>query len=387
MNEILKGTLAEILNSNDQVIKLIASGGKIIKRLTARPLIIKGEYKWQIEWTNNDKAIQRNVNISEMIDMLTSDEIQSYKQINIMTVSSDISILISSQGKVHKTVKSVNGRIAPQFSHNKEKKYLIEEGMAIQPMVDLKVFTADYKVITDKYDKFRQINRFIEIIDHEVKNISEENFRIMDFGCGKSYLTFLVYYYFKFIRKVNVEVIGYDLKEDVVADCNNIAVRYGYDNLKFIVGDLSALENDIRRNVDMVISLHACDTATDYALYYAINSDVKYIFSVPCCQHEINNAICGGGNMAPMLRDGLIKERFSALLTDTVRAELLRECGYEVDVVEFVDFSHSPKNLMLRCRLVRRRTPNFNNVKSMLSPFDSDQCLYRLLRDNKDNKI
>ena len=182
-------------------------------------------------------------------------------------------------------------------------------------------------------------------MDDELKNYNKKQIKILDFGCGKSYLTFILYYYCVYIRGIDATIIGYDLKTDVVENCNKIAEKYGYTNLKFEIGDVKK-EREQFNNVDMIISLHACDTATDYALFYAIKYNVKYIFSVPCCQHQINSSIKGFGDYELLFKDGIIKERFSALLTDAIRAQVLRENGYSVDMIEFIDFAHSPKNIM-----------------------------------------
>lgn len=197
------------------------------------------------------------------------------------------------------------------------------------------------------YDKFRQVNRFLEILDDVFKNYSAKKLTMLDFGAGKAYLTFIVYYYFAVIKGIDVEIIGYDLKADVVQNCSLLARKYGYDNLSFVVADVT---KDVltEKSIDAVLSLHACDTATDYALYYAVTHKVKYVFSVPCCQHEINACITSGGDLDVMLKYGIIEDRLSSLLTDSVRATVLEDCGYKVDVLEFVDFAHTPKNLMLR---------------------------------------
>ncbi len=219
-------------------------------------------------------------------------------------------------------------------------------------MVDLGVFTPDFKIVRSKYDKYKQINRFVELVDQELSRYEGREIRILDFGCGKSYLTFILYYYFAVKRGIQARIIGYDLKADVVEHCNTVAARYGYDKLRFVVADVTK-DKLYDEHIDMVVTLHACDTATDYALYYAIQKQADYIFSVPCCQHEINSQIKKAGELDIFLRHGIVKERMCALLTDSIRAAVLEDMGYRTDMIEFVDMEHSPKNIMLRARRVR----------------------------------
>ena len=236
---------------------------------------------------------------------------------------------------------------------HRRKEYILAEGENIPALVDLGVFTPDLRIVKAKYDKYKQINRFIELVDDAFRASEQQEIAILDFGCGKSYLTFILYYYFTVKRGVKATILGYDLKEDVVEHCNAIAQKYGYDGRRFVVSDVTR-DTLADTHVDMVVTLHACDTATDYALWYAVEKGVKHIFSVPCCQHEINAPIHKGGDFDVLLRHGLLQERFSALLTDSIRAAVLEDMGYTVDVIEFIDFAHSPKNLMLRCVKDRR---------------------------------
>jgi len=240
----------------------------------------------------------------------------------------------------------------------------------------LGIFSKDFKLIKPMYDKFKQINKFIEIINQAYINENKNEITILDFGCGKSYLTFLVYYYFVEIKKIKAKIIGYDIKKDVVKKCNDVAKKYNYSGIEFVLADVEK-DKLFDGKIDMVITLHACNTATDYALNFAINNKVKHIFSVPCCQHEINASICKGGDFDILLKDGLIKERFSSLLTDSIRTEILRAKGYSVDVIEFVDFAHSPKNIMLRAKLDSNKK-SLTNVLTLQEKYKFNQKLLEL---------
>ncbi|MDR0850591.1 MAG: SAM-dependent methyltransferase [Christensenellaceae bacterium] len=352
------------------------------KKIIVKPVEIKGEVKWQVERHLSDKVFHTNLSLSQLLSEIKQNIINNYKQINIVNKNSAIQILVSKKGKVTVRVSQTQER-SQDLGHNKSKSYIFSEGEDIAPLRDLGVFSQDNRIIKAKFDKFKQINRFIEIVNDEFKAFDQEQITIMDFGCGKSYLTFLVYYYFKYIKKIKIRVLGYDLKQDVVDECNKIAKKYGYSDLCFFRADIAA-QDKIDYKVDMIITLHACDIATDYALYNAINNNVKYIFSVPCCQHEINSQIKSSGELKLLLGDGLIKERFSSLLTDAIRCEILRQEGYMVDVIEFVDFSHSPKNLMIRATLNKNKKRSFESVKALLKQFGCKQKLFELVGGKED---
>ncbi len=377
-----------LLNERESISKISVSSPfsktEEFSKISLRPVIIKKQNCFQAERFKNNQVFHLNINENEILNWF-SDILKSYSQICFTLFGENITFTVFKDGKI-KMSKSKNN-LKPKntdnrMENNRKKDYILKEGENIPALVDLGVFTKDFKIVNSKYDKFKQINRFIEILNDAFSDFKNDNITILDFGCGKSYLTFLVYYFFSEVKNKNVKIIGYDLKKDVVENCNKIAEKYGYTNLKFVVSDVTkdALSDE---HIDMVISLHACDIATDYALSYAVNKNVKYIFSVPCCQHEINSSIKksvdGNGDLDILLKHGLIKERVSALLTDSIRTAVLEDMGYSVDVLEFVDFSHSPKNIMLRAKKTKKITDkNRKQIEDLQEKYGFTQTLYNL---------
>ena len=356
-----------------------------------KKVIIENKGKtYQVAKYTEKQVFHENVSLEKLSARCIEIAENKYKQINGMSASEEHIILISKKGKCNYKVKKMatdavklTGKIE---SHNRKKNYILKEGMNIEPLVDMGVFTKDGKVVNAMYDKYKQINRFIEIIDDEVSSLKLEELNVIDFGCGKSYLTFVVYYYLTEVMNLRVNMIGLDLKEDVIKKCNEAAKKYNYTNLKFEVGDVNGFKAPF--DVDMVITLHACDTATDFALYNAIQWNAKMIFSVPCCQHELNKQI-EPENLGIMSRYGIIKERFSALATDAIRGNLLEYCGYKTQLLEFIDFAHTPKNILIRA--VRRpimpkqvKEKMLNEVYAIMKEFSFEPTLYKLLNLDKD---
>jgi len=349
------------------------------EKICVRPFQKKGETLFQLEQFKGAQVFHQNLRFDDLCAWIQTTGAVQYRQLLLSAAGTDIQYMIRDSRVRRKARETAQAAAAPQ-AHNREKQYLLREGENIPALVDLGVFTKDFRIVKAKYDKYKQINRFVELIDDAFQKSGRKEITILDFGCGKSYLTFIVYYYFTVLRGIRATVLGFDLKADVVQNCNAIAARYGYDDLHFYVNDVTT-DRLFEGKVDMVITLHACDVATDYALLHAVRHKVPYIFSVPCCQHEVNGQIRPGGEFDLLLKDGLFKERFSALLTDAVRAEALRQCGYKVDVLEFVDLAHSPKNLMLRCFLQQSKTPDLSVVRTLLSQYGVRQTLVEALEN------
>ena len=343
----------------------------------------KGEEYYQIEKYTDKQVFHENISKSKFEESLFENIEAKYKQVNAWSENSTFDMKISKKGKVFLGKKRADNKKVANKSHNKEKNYILKEGMIIQPLIDLGVFTKEGKVVNSKYDKYKQINRFVEIIDDEIKKNDQKELTILDFGCGKSYLTFVLYYYFVEIKKINVKMIGLDLKEDVIKKCNDIAKRYNYENLHFEIGDINGFKYN--NKVDMVITLHACDTATDYALYNAIKWNAKMIFSVPCCQHEFN-AQMKTDELSILTRYGIVQERVAALMTDSVRANLLETLGYKTQLLEFIDIAHSPKNILIRASKANitkdKKEKSLLEVETLMKQFNFNPTLYNLLKND-----
>ena len=328
-------------------------------KIKIRPVMIKGAILFQATVYEGTKVFHDNLTREAAIERIEESLARDFKQCEIEHRCRKAVILISKKGKITiKTKRTENtGKESEtdrrmQLAHNRVKKYILEEGIPVPFLVDLGVQTKEGKIVRSRYDKFKQINRFLEFIEDILPTLSKERtVHIVDFGCGKSYLTFAMYYYLHDLKGYDVEITGLDLKEDVIIGCNGLSRKYGYDKLRFIKGDIAEYEG--QDTVDMVVTLHACDTATDYALSKAVKWGARVILSVPCCQHEVNGQI-HNEQLSSLLKYGIIKERMSALVTDAVRANLLDAEGYETSILEFIDMEHTPKNLLIRA--VKRDT-------------------------------
>ncbi len=345
----------------------------------------KADDSYQIEKFTQKQVFHENIKSEQLLSSLTSLLELGYRQLNSYSDSEQLELKLSKKGKSLLNRRKLESKTvsAPAAGHNKEKNYILKEGTIIPPLVDLGIFTPDGRVVKSMYDKYRQINRFIEMVDDSVSNWPEDKeLTIVDFGCGKSYLTFILYYYFVELRHLPVNMIGLDLKADVIKHCNEVAEKYGYSRLSFQMGDINGFQYD--GAIDMVITLHACDTATDFALYNAIQWNSKMIFSVPCCQHELNAQI-KSDDLSVLTKYGIIKERVAALLTDGIRGSLLEACGYKTQLLEFVDLSHSPKNILIRAVRSnlpkKKRLASLEEVRKAMAEFSVDPTLYRLLNE------
>ncbi|MDR3758764.1 MULTISPECIES: SAM-dependent methyltransferase [Enterocloster] len=358
-----------------------------LSRARLRPLLIKGELRFQVEEQAGKQAFHRNLDAEEAAAYVTDRLDGQFRQAEMTSALGSGLILVSKKGKVTVKVKgrgktqAAPARITP-MSHNRQKRYILEEGIAVPFLVDLGVMTKEGRVVNSRYDKFRQINRFLEMVEDVLPGLDKgrEN-TIIDFGCGKSYLTFAMYYYLRELRGYQVRIIGLDLKEDVIAHCEKLARAYGYEGLSFTCGDIAGYEGVDQ--VDMVVTLHACDTATDYALAKAVGWGAKVILSVPCCQHELNGQM-ENQLMGPVFQYGLIKERMAALYTDAIRAQVLEHMGYRTQILEFIDMEHTPKNILIRAVKQGKRKDNEAELLELVKFLNVSPTIVRELMGEND---
>lgn len=337
---------------NDKLIDMVISGQKNKSedkavKVRIRPVILKNEIEYQVSEFVGRKVLHSNHSAADVKKKIINYMTEDFKQAQINMTDAAATILSSkSKTLTCKYKKAGQLKVQRDLSHNRTKKYIIQEGKPVAFMIDLGVMGQDGKIIRTRYDKFRQINRFLEYIEDILPKLDKEReLTIIDFGCGKSYLTFAMYYYLKELKGYNIRIIGLDLKADVIEHCNELRTRYGYDKLDFYVGDIATYK-DVDK-VDMVVTLHACDIATDYALAKAVKWGAEVILSVPCCQHEANRTI-KSDILSPVMDYGILKERMAAIVTDAARAKLLTANGYDTQILEFIDMEHTPKNLLIR---------------------------------------
>ena len=380
--DFLDEGLIRIILSNP-VLKEGAGPGKVLK-VRVRPVMLKGGMVFQAEELTEKQAFHRNLTKEEGVPYLLGLLEGGFKQAEAESVKGQARVMVGKKGTVTVKVKKNQQKIvaAPNVaSHNRQKRYILEEGKPVAFLEDLGVMTAEGKVIRSRYDKFRQINRFLEFIEDILPRLdkSRENV-IIDFGCGKSYLTFAMYYYLHELRGYEVRIIGLDLKQDVIDRCNRLSEAYGFDKLKFYHGDIASYDGV--DHVDMVVTLHACDTATDYALEKAVKWDASVILSVPCCQHELNKQM-DNELLRPVFQYGLIKERMAALYTDALRAEILENRGYRTQILEFIDMEHTPKNILIRAVKQGGPKDNRKEIEDILKFLGTEQTLARLLLEDQ----
>ena len=380
LNETLIRVILSNPSSKDGVIKICA-----------RPVLKNKSLLFQIEEYTKTQVFHKNLTAGDAGSYLTSklssdasSQTAEFKNALVETKSFTANVLVSKKGTITIKKKMNTSTKQPKISlsHNRKKKYILEEGIPVPFLIDLGVMTQNGNIVNAHYDKFRQINRFLEYIEDILPSLpTGRELRILDFGCGKSYLTFAIYYYLKVLKGYPVRITGLDLKEDVIRHCNELAVKYGYDKLEFLCGDIAYYDGCSQ--VDMVVTLHACDTATDYALAKAVGWGAKVILSVPCCQHELNKQM-KNDLLSPVLHYGILKERMAALMTDGLRAQILEANGYRTQILEFIDMAHTPKNLLIRAVYNGHCADNKAQINELLATFDINPTLYRLLC-KKDN--
>lgn len=343
IEELLKRVLTSLLV--DMVISGARGGGDFIK-IKVRPVMIRDSLYFQVSRYTDKQVFHENMTAEDALETLSGWILHDFRQAQIRMQDEMVTVLVSKKGKA--TVKSKKAACieTQNLEHNRKKQYIIEEGTAVPFMIDLGVMTESGKIIRTRYDKYRQINRFLEFIEDILPELpTDRTVHIIDFGCGKSYLTFAMYYYLKVLKHYDIRITGLDLKQKVIEDCQALADWYGYDGLQFLCGDIADYNGT--DEVDMVVTLHACDTATDYALYKAVKWHASVILSVPCCQHELNRKMqCE--TLFGAFQYGLIKERTAALMTDAMRGQLLEMKGYKTQLLEFIDMEHTPKNILIR---------------------------------------
>ena len=372
-------------NLNENTLRAVVSNRRskqVSQKLVFRPFMEKNKLMFQREEYANNQVFHENMDKETTVEQICTFLEKDYKQLDLLCEQSSFSVLVSKKGK--STIKENKSRIAKKIdlSHNRRKKYILDTDEVIPFLVDLGVQTKEGKIVDKKYKKYKQINRFLEFVKDVLPELPKDRpVKIIDFGCGKSYLTFAVYYYLHIMNGRDVEMIGLDLKKDVIAHCNRMAEKYEYTNLHFLEGDISTYDG--ADSADMVITLHACDVATDFALDKAVHWNAKVILSVPCCQHELNAQI-ENDMLEPLLKYGILKERFAALLTDALRANLLEQHGYEVQILEFIDMEHTPKNLLIRAvkrgeKADKKQEKLENSYKTLCDELNAHGTLEKLL--------
>lgn len=314
------------------------------KKITATHVLINDRPLVQFTLFKNNQVFHENIPLEEVENFIQL-HCMDFKQIQCFTSAQDYHLLINKKGKALVKTLPPTLKLPESVSHNRQKKYILDTPSSAPFLKALDLMDANGIIKPSKYNKYKQINRYLEIVSDTLSALSAPVIRIVDFGCGKSYLTFALYHYLNTLLNKKVIVIGLDLKEDVIDFCNELAKKLHYENLKFQVGDIGEYTTD--QPIDMVVSLHACNTATDSALFKALSWQSKVILAVPCCHHEAYPQI-QNETLEPIFKYGLLKERMSALITDGLRANILEMMGYKVSIVEFIDMAHTPKNILIR---------------------------------------
>lgn len=377
--------LQDFINIDDFIKAIISNPIKksenLPKKIDIKKIMLKNKLYFQFIYYIDKKVIHENIEDSSLIlEKIINLMSENFKQCDI-SANNSLTLLMNKKGdfKITGIKKTVTIDNTPQ-SHNKAKNYILKEGEYIDWLYKLGVIDKNGIVISHKQKKFRQINKFLEMLKDIEENLPN-NAKIIDMGCGKSYLTFAMYHYFNIIKEKNVTINGYDLKKDVVEHCNKLAKEFNFKNLQFFNEDIQNIDKS--ENINMIISLHACDTATDYAIYFGVKLNCDIILSVPCCQHELFKQI-KNNELSSMLSYGILKERFSSLLTDNLRADALKLCGYKTNIIEFIDMEHTPKNIMIKAIKNKNSAKNDNNIENfqkLIYNFNINPTIYKLLKD------
>ena len=367
----------------DKLIKIVFSDRKSgdFNKVIIKPIILKSVKNIQIESFKDNKAFHKNIdlnNLKELEDNL-KEYIDNFKQILLQIEGSDISFIRKKENFSRKEKES--NLIKTSNEHNKKKQYILNEGDKIDFLIELGLMSIEGKILKSSYNKFKQINKYLEFMDDvieelKVKKLITDHINVLDFGCGKSYLTFALYYYLKNYREdLTFSIVGLDLKKDVIEFCNKLAKKLNYENLEFLNGNIK--DYDKSKEVDLVFSLHACNNATDYSLEKALSLDAKAILAVPCCHHEFFEKIQKNKNsefyntLKIMADNGVVLDKFATLATDSFRSLSLELCGYKTKMIEFIDMEHTPKNILIKAiksksSNLKEKLTEYNKLKEFL---------------------
>ena len=377
--------LSELIENikDNKLIKIVFSDRQDgdFNKIIMKPLSLKSAKNIQIESFKDNKTFHKNIELNNFqeIENILKEYIENFKQILLQIESLDISFMKKKENFIKKENK--NNLIKNFNEHNKKKKYILNEGEKIDFLIEFDLMSVEGKILKSSYNKFKQINKYLEFIDDVIvelktKKLIDNHINILDFGCGKSYLTFALYYYLKHYRKdLSFSIVGLDLKKDVIEFCNKLAQKLDYKNLEFLNGNIK--DYDRTKKVDLVFSLHACNNATDYSLEKALSLNAKAILAVPCCHHEFfekiqKNKNSGFYNTLKIMADnGIVLDKFASLATDSFRSLTLELCGYKTKMIEFIDMEHTPKNILIKAiksksSNLKEKLKEYNRLKKFL---------------------
>ncbi len=342
--------IIQIINENQLVSATFSSPrskGEDLKSVGINPTSDEKTFKVELKYLKHNNLV--SVSAQDLVTSELANYLTQFKQVLIKGHAEEIQILLNKKGQA-KIIRK-KSQVPKANKHNRQKDYLIPDNEKCPFLIEIGVMDKNGKVKSNYYKKFRQINRFLQMVDDLFRDQKQETYHIVDFGCGKSYLTFALYHYFTVIKQGEVKITGIDLKQEVIDHCNEKAQNLKFTHLKFAHGFIHNFKTD--DPVDFVVTLHACDTATDDAIVFSLKQQAKYMMFVPCCQHELNKQITNSDSNI-MLKHGIMKDRMTALVTDTMRSQLLEYAGYKVQVMEFIDLEHTAKNILLRCTKTNR---------------------------------